>query len=78
MNTAFDKAVQPISGKSHEEMNVVRRRLRLSPQDQSDCIHLDNKLPGLESNASGAIGAAKGSADVELYQARKRFFDLKC
>lgn len=78
MNTAFDKAVQPLTGKSHDEMDVMRRRFKLSAQDQNECMRLDGKLPSLETAAAAAASAAKGRADVELYQARKRFFDLKC
>ncbi|VTU31244.1 hypothetical protein SRS16CHR_04840 [Variovorax sp. SRS16] len=78
MNTAFDKALQPLTGKPHEEMDVMRRRIKLSAQDQGECTRLDSNLPGLEANAAGATGTTNGRTDVELYQARKRFFDLRC
>jgi len=78
INATFDKIVQPVTGRTHEEMNVVRRRIKLSPQDQSACSRLDEELPDLEGNAAAATGAVKGRADVELFQARKRFFDLHC
>lgn len=78
MNAAFDKAVQPVTGRTHEEMNVARRRIKLSAQDQAECTGLDAKLPNLETDAAGAPGSTKARADVELYKARKRFFDLKC
>jgi len=78
MNTAFDKAVQHLTGRTHEEMNVARRRIKLSSQEQAECTSLDGKLPGLEADATGLSGNAKDRADVELYKARKRFFDLQC
>lgn len=78
MNTAFDKVVQPVTGRTHEEMDVARRRFKLSAQDQAACTSLDAKLPNLESGAAGASASTKARADVELYKARKRFFDLKC
>lgn len=78
MNTAFDRAVQPVTGRTHEEMDVMRRRFKLSGQEQAECKSLDGKLPGLEANVAGASGSTKARADVELYKARKRFFDLKC
>ena len=78
MNTAFDKAVQPLTGRTHEEMDVMRRRIKLSGREQAECTSLDRKLPPLEANAAGASGSTKVHADIELYKARKRFFDLKC
>jgi len=56
----------------------VRRRIKLSGQERGECMSLDGKLPGLETNAAGASGSTKARADVELYKARQRFFDLKC
>jgi len=78
ISAMFDKNVQPVTGRTHEEMNVLRHRIKLSPQDQSACSRLDDELPDLEAHAATATGAAKGRADVELFQARKRFFDLHC
>ena len=78
MNTTFDRAFQPVTGRTPEEMDVMRRRIKLSGQEHAACASLDGKLPGLESNAAVASGSTKARADVELYKARKRFFDLKC
>ena len=78
MNALFDKAVQPVTGKSSDEMNVVRHRIKLGVQDQTECSRLDTRLPDLEAAAANSAGASKGRAEVDLYQARKRFFDLKC
>ena len=78
MNALFDKAVQPVTGKTSDEMNIVRHRIKLGAQDQHECSRLDATLPDLEAAAASATAAAKGRADVDLYQARKRFFDLKC
>jgi len=78
MNTAIDKAVQPLTGRTHEEMNTARRRFKLGAQDQAECTRLDAKLPNLEADVAGASESTKAHADVELYKARKRFFDLSC
>lgn len=78
MNTALDTAVRPVTGRTHEEMDVVRRRIKLNSQEQAECTNLDGKLPGLKADATGSSGNSKARADVELYNARKRFFDLKC
>ena len=78
MNRAFADAVQPITGKSRDEMDAMRHRIRPSPPDQSECTRLDGNLPSLEANSAGATGTSKNRADVELYQARKRLYDLRC
>ena len=74
----LDNATRPLHGLSHDEMDSRRRRSKLSSADQRHCATLDQQLPALEEQASRAAGAAKGSADIALYQARKQAFDLKC
>lgn len=77
--TVLDNATRPLHGRSHDEMNVLRRRGTLPGQAQQACARLDGDLPALEAASSGgASGEAKARADVDLYKARKRFFDLKC
>lgn len=51
---------------------------RLSGTDQAECARLDRQLPPLEARASSSDGRARAEAEVQLYQARKRFCDLKC
>jgi hypothetical protein len=77
-NTAFDNAFRPLHGRSHADMNVMRRRVKLPAGDQAQCANLDNRLSELETGAAKASGEAKARADFDLYTARKRFFDLKC
>ena len=71
-NNAFDDALKPLTGRSRGEMEVLRHRVRLPPQDQAECARLDRQMPVLEG------GASTSEAEVRLYQIRKRFFDLKC
>ncbi|WP_051953904.1 DUF4124 domain-containing protein [Xenophilus azovorans] len=78
MNRQFDEALHPLHGRSHEEMNVLRKRVYLSGRDRQQCVRLDGLLPTLEADAARATGPAKARADVDLYKARKQFFDLKC
>lgn len=73
----LDNATRPLHGLSHEEMEIKRRRLKLSAADQIQCASLDSKLPTLE-RATQATGSDKAQAEVALYQARKRVFELKC
>jgi hypothetical protein len=77
-NAAFDIALRPLHGRSHADMDVMRRRVKLPRGDQAQCVSLDTRLPQLEADVAGASGEAKARADVDLYKARKRFFDLKC
>ncbi|MDM0058991.1 DUF4124 domain-containing protein [Variovorax fucosicus] len=74
----LDNATRPLHGLSHGEMDVRRRRYQLSPADQRQCASLDQQIPELEARATKTTGSARGQADVALYQARKRVFDLKC
>lgn len=79
LNNALADALHPLTGKSRDEMDVLRRRVKLTAQDQRECQRLDGRLPDLESASQrSASGTSKAQADVDLYQARKRYFDLKC
>lgn len=78
MNKVFDDALKPLTGKSPAEMDALRRRVRLPGADQAECARLDRQLPPLEARTSSSDGRARAEAEVQLYQARKRFFDLKC
>jgi len=77
-NNAFDDALRPLTGKSRGEMEVLRRRVRLPPQDQAECARLDRQLPVLEGGSGSPDAKARAEEEVRLYQTRKRFFDLKC
>ena len=68
----------PPTGKSRDEMGVMRQRVKLEPQAQGACRQLVGQLPDLEATAQHEVGASKAKADVALYQARKRYFDLRC
>lgn len=76
--TMVNDAIRPLHGLSHGEMDVIRRRQKLSSADQAQCASLDRQLPVLLTQTANTVGSAKGQANVELYQARKRGFDLKC
>lgn len=46
-NHALDDALRPLTGKSRDEMDVMRRRVKLPPRDQGECRELDVRLPGI-------------------------------
>ena len=56
----------------------MRRRVKLPSHEQAKCARLDDDLPVLEADAARAASDSKARADVDLYNARKQFFDLKC
>lgn len=63
---AMDEALMPLTGLTHEQMKVERRRMKLSGQDKIECAWLDTRIN------------AKSANEVTLYQVRKRYFDLRC
>jgi len=77
-NMVVDNALRPLHGLSHADMNVMRRRVKLPSHDQAQCARLDDRLPVLDADAARGAGESKARADVDLYKARKQFFDLKC
>lgn len=77
-NRQLDGAIRPLTGRSHDDMNVMRKRVHLPAKDQQQCARLDGLLPTIEADALAARGEAKARADVDLYKARKQFFGLKC
>ncbi|RYH61131.1 MAG: DUF4124 domain-containing protein [Alcaligenaceae bacterium] len=78
LNRSIDDALKPLTGKTRDEMDVMRHRVKLQPREQGECRQLDGRLPELETGAGRDTGPAKAKADVALYQARKRYFDLGC
>ena len=64
----FDEAIKPMTGKSHEEMNVMRRRLKHEPAAKKRCYELDDEIPALE----------RGTDKDRLLNARTEYYRLKC
>lgn len=75
---AVDAALQPLTGLDHEQMNVERKRHKLSAADKITCRNLDRQLPELEARTARSAASQKQEADTDLYKARKTFFALKC
>ena len=74
----LDDATRPLHGLSHGEMDVLRRRQKLSSAAQTQCALLDRQVPAIEARVKAPSGAFDGQSEVELYKARKRVFDLGC
>jgi len=77
-NRLFDDAVKPITGKTHEEMAVQRRRYKLSPADQRECRALDERLRMEEAAVRQASPGAAQQAEAKLFLSRHRYRDLRC
>lgn len=73
-----DAALQPLTGLDHKQMNVERKRHKLSAADKAACRNIDRELPGLEARAARSAASQKQEADTDLYKARRAFFALKC
>lgn len=65
-NKMMADALKPLLGQTPEERAKAIKRVSLSPKDKLECSMLDGQI--LDERAQ----------DVALYQARKRFKDLKC
>jgi hypothetical protein len=73
----LDTVTRPLHGLSHYEMELRRRRYKLSSTDQFEAPRWAAAATAgrtsLEDRRSD-----QGQADVALYQVRRRAFDLKC
>lgn len=74
----LDDGFRPLTGMSHEQMDVERRRFRLSSAEKLQCRSSDLQLPELESRAAAANREMRFRAEAELYKARQEFYWLKC
>lgn len=65
-NKLMADALKPILGQTPQQRATAHKRFDLSPQDKLECYRLDGQIldPRMQ--------------EVALYQARKRFKDLKC
>lgn len=77
-NQLFDNAVRPLTGKTHAQMDVERRRHHLLPAEKARCAALDKTIPRLQAEVAVAAGSFKPAADAALYRARRDYFSLKC
>ena len=67
-----------ITGISPETHARLAQRYKLARTVQLECASWDARLPGIEEDASQARPQQKEQAEAHLYQARKRFRELRC
>ncbi len=72
-------ALQPITGMDQATLERSQRRMRLAPAVREECDELDRSLSRLQQGVQRQTDAASETKrQRELFEARKRFKDLKC
>lgn len=74
----FAEAVKPIVGLSPKEMEVKRRRIKLSGEAQAECGKLDRTIAQSEADERASSGDAKAGIQRQLFVMRQRSRELKC
>ena len=69
-NKAMAEAWKPLLGETPEQRAQRQKRWNLSEKDKFECWNLDGQIQGKR--------VMDAKEEVSLYQARKRFNDLKC
>lgn len=74
-----DNFIKPAFGIDRDQYKVMIERQKLPPNDKDECYRLDSVLIDNKTTEKKAVGNAEVSkAQIELYNTRKRFKDLKC
>ena len=74
----FAEAAKPLMGLNAQQMEVKRRRIRLSSDAQAECSRLDGSIVVSEADERVFSGGAKSDIRRNLFVMRKRSRDLKC
>ena len=77
-NRLMSDVMRPLTGKSHAEMEVQRRRYKLSPADQRECRMLDERLAMDEAAVRQASPGMAQQAEAKLFLSRHRYRELRC
>lgn len=72
------EAIRPITGKDAKQLDILGRRMKLSPEAQRECQQLDTVIPAAEVREKASTGTALHDAQVEIYKMRTRFRELHC
>ena len=77
-NEVIANAVKPLVDWTPAQRETAIRRVYLSPANKSECASLDSDISAKVEAAGTPTKEGKAKVEVSLYQARKRFRDLKC
>jgi len=72
------EAIRPLSGMNPKQYEVFGRRLKLAPEVQRECRHLDGQIPSLERAEAQASGPEFVTIQRRLFGLRSRFRELGC
>lgn len=75
---AFNDAVRPLTGLSHEEAKIQQRRYKLPANVKLECQWLDVRLPAQEAAVKNADAQNREKAEAQLFLSRSRFRNLGC
>ena len=68
-----------LPGESDQELALRRRRIHLNESDRNECARLDKKMPVEEERLRNSPNQDEiDQAQDSLFEARKRFRQLKC
>lgn len=73
----LDEAIKPLTGKGTKEMDVERRRIKLTPQAKLECRRLDVEVASLEQQER-EVTKDRSSIQLRLYERRLRIRQLGC
>lgn len=75
----YEHFMKPLTGMSREDHKILNERMKLPPRDKEECYKLDSKLMSdKESVKTATDKMTKQQAELNLFETRKRFKDLKC
>lgn len=75
---AMAEAWRPLTGMDAKQLAVQRRRYQLGADAQQECRRLDGEIPIAKQNEKAAAESDLNSAQMKLFQKRKRFKELGC
>lgn len=75
---SFADALRPITGMNAKQFETHGRRMKLKPEAQRECQHLDSRMPAAENEEKHAKQPVLGDIQEQLFLLRKRFRELGC
>lgn len=77
-NEAMAQALYPIFGETSGQREKRHRRASLSKADKSACGQLDGDISGAEKRERTATGEQLQTIQIQLFQLRKEYKNLRC
>ena len=74
----FSDAVRPITGMDAKQFETQGRRMKLTPEAQRACLHLDSQISAAERKEKLAKQPLLTEIQEQLFHKRKRFREFGC